>query len=57
MWAGSRQERVTNRHGHRESVYLNVISQIDHQSFNTEDNKEVRCHISQGIMLIGCLMT
>ena len=27
---------------HRESVYLDVICQIRHQTFNTEENREVR---------------
>ena len=32
---------MTNRHGHRESVYLNVICQSEHQSYITE-NREVK---------------
>jgi hypothetical protein len=32
---------MANRHGHREGVYLNVISQNKHQSFNTEEKQEI----------------
>jgi hypothetical protein len=34
-WAGSRQ-KVTNRHRHKGVLYLNVISQSEHQIYNTE---------------------
>jgi hypothetical protein len=32
------------------SVDLNVISQSKHQTYNTEEIKEVMCHISQGTL-------
>ena len=31
-------------------VYLNVISQNEHQTYISEENKEVRGHISQGTL-------
>jgi hypothetical protein len=39
-WAGS--QRMTNRHRHKGVLYLNVISQNEHQIYITEENKEVR---------------
>jgi hypothetical protein len=33
---------MTNKYGHKGAWYLNVISQIKHQTFNTEENREVR---------------
>ena len=29
-----------DRHGHRESVYLNVLSPNEYQSYNTEEKQE-----------------
>ena len=39
-WARSQQ--VTNRHEHKRVLNLNVISQSKHQTYITEENKEVR---------------
>ena len=38
-WAG-RQQKVTNRCEHKKVLYLNVISQSDHQTYNTEEKQE-----------------
>ena len=32
--------QVTNSHGHRESMYLNVFFPSKHQTFNTEEKQE-----------------
>jgi hypothetical protein len=53
-WAGVGEKKVTNRHEHKGMWYLNVICQIEHQTFNTEENREVRRHIGNGVT--GCLM-
>jgi hypothetical protein len=45
-WAGSLQ-KVTNKYGHKEVLYLNVICQSVHQTYITEENIEVRWHNSQ----------
>jgi hypothetical protein len=39
-WA--RSQRVKNRHEHQRMLTLNVISQSEHQTYITEENKEVR---------------
>jgi hypothetical protein len=42
-YAGVVEKRVTNTHGQQGRVlYLNVIFQIEHQTFNTEENREIR---------------
>ena len=41
---------MTNRQGQQRVLYLNVISQSEHQTYITEENKEVRWHISQGTL-------
>ena len=33
---------MTNKYEHMGVWYLNVICQIEHQTFNTEENREVR---------------
>jgi hypothetical protein len=44
---------MTNRQGHRESVYLNVIlSKLVSVLYNTE-NKEVGCHSRQGTLKLS----
>jgi hypothetical protein len=43
--------RMTNRHGHTESVCLNVIlSKLASDIYNIEENKEVGCHSRQGTL-------
>jgi hypothetical protein len=39
---GKQRVDADDRHRHRECVYLDVICQIKHQTFNTEENREVR---------------
>jgi hypothetical protein len=34
-------------------LYLNVISQRNHQTYITKENKEVRWHISQGTLKLS----
>jgi hypothetical protein len=43
-WRSSKQMRTQG------SVDLNVISQREHQTYITEENREVRWHISQGTL-------
>jgi hypothetical protein len=50
-WARSR--RVTNRHKHKGVLDLNVIFQSEHQTYITEENKEVRRYIE----VTRCIMT
>jgi hypothetical protein len=45
--------KMTNRHGHKGVLYLNVIPQGEHQTYITEENKEVRCYISQGTLKLS----
>jgi hypothetical protein len=46
-WVKSQRE-MTNKYRTQESVlYLNVICQIEHQTFYTEENREVKWHISK----------
>ena len=47
--ASKELERMTNRQTRR-VLYLNIISQSKHHIFNTEKNKEVSWHISQGTL-------
>ena len=39
---GKELVKMANRHGHKGVLYLNVISQSKHQTYITEENKEVR---------------
>jgi hypothetical protein len=34
-------------------LYLNVMSQSEHQTYITEENKEVKWHISQGTLKLS----
>jgi hypothetical protein len=42
--------KMTNRHWHKRVLDLNVISQSEHQIYNTQENKKVRWHISQSTL-------
>ena len=44
---------MTNGHKHKGVLYLNVIPQGEHQTYITEENKEVRCYISQGTLKLS----
>jgi hypothetical protein len=44
---------MTNRPGHRKSVYLNVFSQSEHQSYNKEEKQEkLGKYIHQGTLVL-----
>jgi hypothetical protein len=49
--------RVINRHGHKGVCYLNVISQLEHQIFNTEENRKLGDTSARYNEVTGCLMT
>jgi hypothetical protein len=45
--------KVTNGHWHKESAVSEVISQSEHQTYITEENKEVRWCTSQGTLKLS----
>jgi hypothetical protein len=44
---GVGEKGVTDRREHKGVWYLNVICQTEHQTFNSEENREVRWHIGK----------